>query len=97
MIAQALRGHLDRDASRIKLANNTKVELCPDELTVLAEIRAAGQYISPSRLHRMYLRWRGSADVDYDFGRYVLTYRDDTGEQAALNIDGYRARVGGVS
>jgi hypothetical protein len=54
-----------RDASRTKLASSVD-GLCPDEAAVLAQLRAAGQYISPSRLHRMYERARAAADQSYD-------------------------------
>ena len=67
------RGQAHRDASRGKLAQSV-TGLCPDELAVYAAIRAAGQYISPSRLHAMYLAVTANADADFDFGSSVLTY-----------------------
>jgi hypothetical protein len=58
-----------RDASRTKLAPSVGGP-CPglsaDEAGVLAQIRDAGQYISPSRLHHMYARARAAADQAYD-------------------------------
>lgn len=47
------QGHSGRDASREKLASSME-DLCPDELEAMAAIKAAGGYISPSRLHSMY-------------------------------------------
>jgi hypothetical protein len=58
-----------RDASRTKLASSIGgpcPELSPDEAAVLAQIRAAGQYMSPSRLHAVYERLRAAVDLDYD-------------------------------
>lgn len=65
-------GELRRDASRTKLAQNMG-ELCPDEIEALAAFRGAGVYISPSRLHKMYVRVMASHDADFDFGGHVLT------------------------
>jgi hypothetical protein len=58
-----------RDASRIKLASSigeSCPDLCADEVAVLGQIRAAGGYVSPSRLHAMYTRLRAAADLEWD-------------------------------
>ena len=47
------QGDRGRDASREKLALSME-GLCPDELEAMASIKAAGGYISPSRVHAMY-------------------------------------------
>lgn len=78
------RGQAHRDASRGKLAQSV-TELCPDELAVYAAIRAAGQYISPSRLHAMYLAVTANADTDFDFGS-VLTYMSKR-RRASVPVD----------
>ena len=66
-------GESQRDASRNKLAQGIE-SLCPDELAVYNAVRAAGQYISPSRLHAIYERVTATAGTDFDFGSHVLTY-----------------------
>ena len=87
MTATALRGRpstsgqdAPRDASRTKLASSL-AHLCPDEIAVYTAIREAGEYISPSRLHSIYLYVTTKTDADFDLG-LVLTYLDPTGERA---------------
>lgn len=63
----------DRDASRTQVGPSG-VELCPVEVEVLAQVRETGAYISPSRLHGMYVRFVESGQADWDFGGAVLTY-----------------------
>lgn len=63
----------DRDASRGQVGLSM-ADLCPEEVAVLADIKAAGKYISPSRLHGMYVRFIENGQTDWDFGGYVLTY-----------------------
>lgn len=79
------RGDAHRDASRIKLAHSMG-ELCPDELAAYQAIRDAGEYISPSRLHSMYVRVMSSADADHDFGAHVLTYLNKQ-RRASIPVD----------
>lgn len=62
---------LDRDASRKKLAQSMG-EVCPDVAALIAEMRAAGQYISPSRAQAMYDRLMASVDVERDEGGPAL-------------------------
>ena len=61
-------------------------QLCPDELAVYNQVRDAGQYISPSRLHSLYERYRQAADVDWDFGTAVLTFLNRRGESRPVDL-----------
>ncbi|MFT4225337.1 hypothetical protein [Micropruina sp.] len=49
---------------------------------VREQMRRAGRRISMSGLRRLYWRWLESAQTDWDFSRYCLTYADPTGEEA---------------
>lgn len=68
----------------------TMAELCPEEREVLAAIRAEGGYISPSRLHRAYLKVTANADVDYDFGELVLAITRGTSGSRRADPQGDR-------
>ena len=68
-----LRGDSNRDASRTSWPGAPE-ELCPDELAAMKAIRDAGEYISPSRMRRIYRRVMASMDAEAEFGTHVLTY-----------------------
>lgn len=92
----------ERDASRTKLASSIgQVCLSPNEKRVMRDIKAAGQYISPSRLHRIYEQVTEQMDTDFDFGPAIITYLrrhgsipvdQQVGERAAARIDRRRHR-----
>lgn len=78
MSATALRGAINpsqgyrgRDASRDKLALSME-DLCPDEIEAMDAIKAAGGYISPSRIHSMY-EYAMAAQVSREDFAAVLT------------------------
>ena len=87
---QPRQGDDQRDASRDKLASSIE-SLCPDERVVYDAIRAAGSYISPSRLHAIYEHVTANADVDFDFGAHVITYLTRHGSRPADLATGEKA------
>ena len=89
---QPRQGDDQRDASRDKLARSIGSPcLSADERAVYNAIRAAGGYISPSRLHAIYEHVTANADVDFDFGAHVITYLTRHGSRPADLATGEKA------
>lgn len=88
MTATALRGQRQTDPRAVNRATNrTSSEEVLDFLRgIQQEMRATGRRISLLGLERLHRRWLESAQSDWDFGAFVLTYADPTGETATSRV-----------
>lgn len=68
-------------------APRTDAELFAEGLRVFAQYRVP---ISYSKLWRLIKRWRASAEAEAEFGDWVVTYADPTGEIAVNHVLGGR-------
>jgi len=72
------QGYRHRDGQPDKLSPEAPGELCPDELALIEEMRAAGQYLSPRRAHTIYLKTVAAIPEREEFVPHLTRIVGDT-------------------